>query len=723
MLPQLALLAAIVVGVSFAGLVRRRDPGQRGYVFVVAAVLMLNLAALVQADRFLSVVAISLVVLVVVLPWVLDVLVRICFSRDRLALAVRLAGWRVMLMPGAGLSRQQGILHGLAVLERGGVDDALSYFRGRVHEAEDETELRVLHEQIVSMLLYGQRWTEGIAHYEARFPPGYAAQRPPLALGLLRAYGEAGKLERAAGLLRSIEERLGHDPRAAGVVSQARLTFLAYAGVTQTVDAALTEERRRRLGLSAASGALFRGIALSRAGCPDEAQSELARVEGLAKARDGRVVMASRQAIDELPGETTELPDELSQYAGKVAERLEGFLTATPTLRRMGPLRVTPMLLAALVLGHLALLALDGGGPGLLRMGGASAQLVGAGSWGRIVTGLLTQTDPIGLLLAAYGIWLGAPLVERLYGAGRLLVVSLGAGAAGLAVAALTAPDPIAVLDGTSVLATGVVMAALWVVLLPRTNLPGRTRRVLALPLVLVLVGIGISVPRELGLLLNPAGLVVAAAIGIAAIGLAPPRGRRAGGLRGLAVVLAIGALGSVGMVAVEDARAQVRQPQREVKLDGLVLTVPSQLAPQPEEGADDERPWPRMRGLYDALAQRAGDRVQVLVAPAPAEDAPSALLRLDPDLSHEYDEADVPAPAEWTEVYERAAGEDAADALRTTIMRRNGQDVAVVIERTMGTGPDAPVLVLYAAPPQALGHAPVLYADVLAHARPATAP
>lgn len=724
MLPELVLLMAIIVGVSFAGLVRRRDPGQRLYLMVVGGELLLCLGAVLGGDRFVSVVAVGLGTLVVVVPWALDLLVRTSFGRERLALAVRLAGLRSMLMPGAGLARQQAILQGLAVLERQGVDEALSYFRSRIHEAEDEGELRLLHEQIVSMLLYGQRWSEGIAHYEARFPVGYAAQRPPLALGLLRAYGEAGRMDRAAILLRSIEELLGRNPRAGGVVSQARLTFLAYAGAADPVDAALTKERRRRLGLSAASGALFRGIALSRAGRARAAEAELSRVESLARARDDRVLLASRRAIEALPrhADPIELDEEIDRYAERVATALEAFLAATPTVRRTGPLRVTPLLLLVVVAGYMAGLLLDGGGPGLLRLGAATPELVRSGSWGRLVTGLWVQADPIGLLLSVYGIWLAGPLVERIYGRGRVLLVSVGAAVAGIGAAVALAPAPAMVLGGAALMATGLVVAAIWVLLLPRTNLPGRTRRILALPLVLLLAAIVVSIPREHGPVLAPAGLVIAAATSIVLIGLVPPRGILASGLRGLAVALALAIPVAAGQVALEDPRELLLEQRRPVVFDGLELAVPRTFLPVVEPSEDELGPWPRQRGLTDTLAQRAGHRVQVILTePAEGPSEPCALLRASPTLVHELDEAAALLPEEWGQAY-RAAGGDEGE-LRATTVRRNGQDVGMVIERVVGEGTRARSVALVASPPRALNDAPTLYATVLADVHPTVSP
>ncbi|MEM9456306.1 MAG: rhomboid family intramembrane serine protease [Myxococcota bacterium] len=725
MLNELCLLAAIVAGVSFVGHLRRSDPRQRGHTLMLAAVLLVSIVAALRVDRFWAVVSLSLVVLVVLVPWGLDLLVRTLFSRERLALAVRLAGWRAILMPGSGLAKQQVILRGLAVLERRGVDGALSYFRSLAHQTEDDGELRIIHEQIVSMLLFGQRWSEGIAHYEARFPPGYAAQRPPLALGLLRAYGESGKLGHAAGLLQAIEELLGRDPRAAGIVSQARLTFLAYAGESDPVASALTEERLRRLGLSAASGALFRGIALSRSGQADAATVELRRVASLATSRDDRVVYASRKAIDGMPEAMVDLTPELRTYAGRVADRLELFLRATPAMRRGGALWVTPILLVLLAAGYGALLVADAGGLGLLWLGAITPELWRAGYIGRILTGLWPQTDPIALLLSVYGVWLAGPLVERLHGRGRAVLVSVGGGAAGLAVACTLARDPGVVMGGSVLLTTGLVGAALSVLLSPRNTLPRRTRRILALPLVLLLLALAVMIPREAeGLDVSAVGMVTALLVGLLGVGLAPPQGRRAAILRGLGFLLVLAGVAAVGMVATEDPQAFAYGDRRPLRAEGVVLEVPSRFAVVTEADPEPVGPWPVFPGLHDQLAQRVGDRVQVLVTASPQEpDEPSALLRIDDALTRELVERAAPPPPRWQQAYREIAGDEALGALRSTVVRRNGDDLGVVIERPLPGGEVS--VVLLAAPIDALEHDADLYAAVLAdaHREPPTEP
>ena len=263
---HLLLLAAVACVATLVRLLRRGDGIGRGYAMLVGMLLafdLLNLLNLLAtgASRFLGAVVLSLVVLTVALPWVLEHGSRWAFARGHLAWVGRLSSLRASLMPGSGLARQLPILEGLSLLDRKGVDAALAHFRALADEAEDGVEAAIIHEQIVSMLFHGQRWDEGIAHYERRFHAGYAALRPSLALGLLRAYGEAGRLETAAGLLRELEDGpVGADPNTAELLGQARLTFLAYAGAVAPVHEVVTRARFGELGLTAATAELFKGI-------------------------------------------------------------------------------------------------------------------------------------------------------------------------------------------------------------------------------------------------------------------------------------------------------------------------------------------------------------------------------------------------------------------------------------------------------------------------------
>jgi hypothetical protein len=111
------------------------------------------------------------------------------------------------------------------------------------------------------------------------------------------------------------------------------------------------------------------------------------------------------------------------------------------------------------------------------------------------------------------------------------------------------------------------------------------------------------------------------------------------------------------------------------------------------------------------------GHRVQLLVTPSVADpEAPSALLRVAPELSRALVEVPEPTlPAAFGAAWEQASAGSAEAPLRSTLLRRNGHDVGLVLERSLDPGVS---VVLLAAPPEALDHDAALYATILAQAQ-----
>lgn len=707
MFEHVLTVCAVCLGFALVRTLRRAEG--RGYALCLFGLLAASIAALVQPSRFVGVIAIGLSFAALVVPAMLEVAARWAFGAGRLGFAVGLCGVRAMLMPGAGLGRQQEILRGLALLEDEGVDRALAHFRGLATDAEGGESL-VIHEQIVSMLFYGQRWEDGIAHYEAQFHPRYAALRPVLALGLLRAYGESGRIDTAAGLLRAVEEGpVGSDPGAIGFVSQARLTFLAYAGAASSVQDALTEPRRRALGLSAASSALLRGIALGRSGQHDAARRELQRVADVAGAQDNRVVEASRTAMarDIAP---VDLAPELSHYAQSVARRLEAFLQAAPRLRRGGSVWVAPTLASVILVVELCRNGFGRGGVGLLDLGAVTAELWHAGSWGRVAVAAVLAGQPLAAIIDAYAVWVGGRLIERTLGRGRLLAVALGGGALAMLVS-LSLPGNIGPASGASLLAVAVASGAL--MMLPRSRTPGMsagTRRSLLIPLTIVLaIQIGGAFGGVFALEVPLVGIWGAALWGVALVGIVPPTGRIAAIVAWLGVAtLAPLALGA-WQLGREDAEAFLVARRTEVAVGSVRLRLPSNVVPT-EARRDPSLPLGIAPGFIDALALRAGDLLALQLGPGDVEVA--LPLVIEPALRRELDAVVAEVPAAFARRY--AANGGAAERLRAFHLRRNGEDIALVVQRDLGGGH---LLAWVAAPPQALSRTPNLHAAILADA------
>jgi len=715
---NLLVFAAILQSLTLLRLVRRRDPGQRGYLVLVAAELALAVAAILRGDRFLGAVAVCLCGLTVALPWLLERGARQAFALGQPRWAVRMTGLRALLMPGAGLGRQQQILAGFSLLDRRGPAAALAHFRTLLTEAEDTAELAMIHEQIVAMLLYDLRWSEAVTHYESQFQAGYAALRPALALGLLRAYGELGRLDAAARLLRTLEGGpLGQEPGAAELIGQARLTFIAYTGAAAAVDATIGADRGKALGLSPASATLLQAVAASRGGDDERARALLHTVPGQVRGRDERVAAAAKALLEQLSQpQAAARPDAIMEgIARQVAESLAAQLRAGKPPRRASGVVVTTLLIAGMAASFLAALWQGLAGVGLLRAGAFTPELWRAGSWGRLLTAPFVHADLLGLLLDAYAIWLAGAVFERIQGRGRMGLVALGGAAAGLWATGRVDPEPALMLAGGNAMAVAVLVATLWTLVPTRT--PGvapAVRRSLVVTLLLLLgAELLACVPGDQALRSTPLALGAAALVGsLVAIGLPPNLPRAA--LLALDALL-VAALGFTGVAAYRVAQEDpigfaLAHREQHAAERGARLALPRSFERVGAAGERRQAAMPTYQGWLDAQALRGGALVQVLVVEGGSSPGSSALFRVDPGLSRELairEDAGVGAVAR--EIL------DAAGPWSTHTLQRNGEAVARVLERPLG--PDGPTVVLVAAPPEALEQAPRLYARIVADA------
>jgi membrane associated rhomboid family serine protease len=736
---HLLLLAAILCAATLVRLLRRSEGIGRGYSLIVGSGLITSILAM-GGSRFFGVIALSLVVLTVIVPWALEHASRFAFARGRLIWVARCSSLRATLMPGAGLSRQLPILEGLALLERKGVDVALGHFRRLADEAEDPAEIAVIHEQIVAMLFHGQRWDEGIAHYERRFHPGYAALRPSLALALLRAYGESGRLETAAGLLRALEDGpIGADPSRAELLGQARLTFLAYAGAVEPFDELIERQRFTELGLTPATAELFKGIALARAGDPSQAAETLSRVEDLAGPRDHRVLEAARAALDGVrralssTAESLAVPElgpELGSYVELVGARLQAFLVAAPTSRPQSRPWMTYSIIVGLSLVYGVHSLRGGGSVGLLELGAMSEDLWRArtaGSWGRIFTSAWIHVDLVGLLFDVYAIWLAGQVVERLLGPARMAWATVLAAIAGVAASVLVLPrlwelglDNLAIVapTGGNLLAVGAITAALWLLLPGRTPLLlARSRRNLVVTLTLLLLAnLLTSWPGLVGSGVAPIALLVTMLVAtLVAVGFrvdARPWIRR--GLAAVVGLVIAANLVAVAVVVAEDPEAYlVDHRAQRCELGGVVVRVPIGAAVMT---LDRNVPFglPIVDGLLDTLELRDGSLVQLAVHRGPVPEDRPALFELVEGLDAELSAtAPGPLPEPLAERMSATSSWQAWDLWRA------GQRVGRVVERRLPAiddGEPATVMLL-ASPAEAINHAPGIHAAILSEA------
>jgi membrane associated rhomboid family serine protease len=703
---NLLVLAGLILAMVLLRTLRRPG-GPRAYAAVLGLQLALAFTALVYDDRYLGTIAISLCALTVVLPALLEFGARQMFALGRPRLAVRLSGLRAMLMLGAGLGRQQQILRGFALLDRDGVDAALAYFRGLVAAAEDPAELAVIHEQIVAMLLYDHRWSEAVTHYEKHFHPGYAAVRPALALGVLRALGELARYDDAAALLRIVEDGpLGSEAGAAELLAQARLTFLAHAGALGVVEEALERDRGRRIGLSPGTATLFLGIAAARAGDTARADALLQQVPTLARRSETRLAAAARLARAHLEEPAPSLSDDVRDYVQAVGERLRAGLRERVVARRLQPLVMTTALIAVSAGWYAVTLAAGWAGVGLLRAGALTGELWRAGSWGRLFTAPFVHADLVSLLLDCYSIWLAGHVLERIHGWARTGLIAILASAAGMWAAAVANPDPAQLIGGGNALAVAVLVATLWTLQPARTpGLLSTVRRSVVLTLLFLLgAHVFACLPTAYGLRSTPLSLGTSAFVASALVLLLPPSlpawTRRPLAALGLAAVAVVGAAGV--QVAREDPIAfALAHRDRRVVEHGVALALPASF----ERVEADQLRHPLLRvfsGWLDTQALRGGHLIQLVVVEAAPAEGSSALFELDPSLARELviRPEDAPAPA-------------FGPGLTHSTLQRNGEPIARVVERRLGDR----TLLLLAAPPAALEPAAGLYAAILGDA------
>lgn len=712
---NLLVFAAILLALTLLRLVRRRDPGQRMYLALVASLLVMATLGMIQGDRFVGTAAILLCGLTVGLPWLLERAARQAFALGHPRAAVGMTGLRALLMPGAGLGRQQQILAGFALLERRGPEAALAHYRGLVAEAEDPTELAMIHEQITAMLLFDLRWAEAIAHYESQFQAGYAALRPALALGMLRAYGEVGRLETAATLLRLLEAGpIGAEPGAVELLAQARLTFLAYAGDAEAVDAAVARDRGKGVGLSPASAALLQATAVARSGASERAHTLLQAIPGLVKPREARVAAAAKALQGRLEREAVTPPAAVAAYAVQVATRLREQAGQGRPARARG-LVVTAALIAAMAGVFAVSLGAGLFGVGLLHAGALTPELWRAGSWGRLWTAPFVHADLLGLLLDCYSIWLGGHVFERIQGHARMGLVALAGAAAGLWAAARLHPEPAQMIGGGNAMAVAVLVATLWTLVPMRTpGIAPAVRRSLVVTLLLLLgAQLLACVPGDQALRSTPLALGGAALLGsLVAIAL-PPNLPRAlvRGLGGLLVAV-------IGVVIVAGVQVAGEDPigfaslhrERRAGDHGVSLALPRSFERVSAAGERQHPLLPVYQGWIDMQALRGGALVQVMVLEGGSVAGSSALIRLDPKLQRELvvrDDEEVTPDVR--------AILDAGGRWSTYTLQRNGEAVARVIERPLGAV--GPTVVLVAAPGFALAQAPLLYAQIVADA------
>src|SRR5688572_28465114 len=301
------LLLSVVVLTAYLGpvVLRRMGPGQRMYGWMLIVDLALAIVALASrrsegpnptAD-LVGTIAIGGAVCLVFVPPVLRSLARRALVGDHLDLARWLVNIRDHLQPGMGARQESELISTIIEVRSGQVDAAIERLRERRDRIAEPAARRPVDERIIMTYLYARRWEDAIAWLEGNLEPGAAS--PQLAVELVRAYCELGRLDEAALLVERIErvQSAIEEPVWALLVSRARLVFLAFVGRTAAVEAILAPSGPLGTMPEAARYFWF-GLARLKAGDRTGARTSLEKAAQLS-GRDGRARELAQQTLEQ----------------------------------------------------------------------------------------------------------------------------------------------------------------------------------------------------------------------------------------------------------------------------------------------------------------------------------------------------------------------------------------------------------------------------------------
>jgi membrane associated rhomboid family serine protease len=551
------ILAASLLALQLFAIALKRDHREQ-LPYVGLMLIDLGLLCLVhstQQDGALVGKVTTLLALVLVLvPRWLEALERRALARDDLRLALRATQLRALVQPGRATTRRRRQLANWRQARAGGAADVVLRLRGEIERARDPVDAAMLHEELATTLFLAHKFSDGVSVVERNLPAQWAGQHPAFGAYLLRAYGEIARLDLAAALLQKIEDGpAGHDPGALVLVTQARLTLLAFCGRRADVDRLLATE----VGLLVSPRA--------RQFLHDTARAH----------------------------EWVALPEELARLCDGVAARTVE--AARPLLRE----RRRPLVTVTLIVLNVAMwlmstrfmpnLMLQPSGADLIRWGGLLRPAVHQGEWWRMFSAMFLHGDYQHIGLNMYALFILGRFCEDVLGPLRYFIVYVAGGLVG-ALGSIVATAQVGLSVGASGAIMGLLGALIIVLLLRRGTWPEAWRRTLLWNLIF-LGALQIYVGFQLPMIDNAAH--VGGMIGGAAMALVVAPGgliRDGVGGRAVLVMLAAAMLGAFAWTGVRVARTSLdetlrKMPLKTAQLDGELLRVPEYFERQEKTG------------------------------------------------------------------------------------------------------------------------------------------
>jgi membrane associated rhomboid family serine protease len=537
------LLAASALALQLVSLVMRRAlASELPYAgLLVGDLLLLSFAHATHRDSALAGwLGVALATVMVLGPRLADGLERRAFARDDLAGALRAAKLHELLMPGLGSTRRRRQLANLMEARAGGAAQVLRRLDGELATAHGDADVTTILLERVTVLFMAQRYRDCI-EAATRLPSNWPEQHPVLGVYLVRAHCELGELGEASQVLRAVERGVaGRDPTMLGLLMQARLTLLAFAGRQPPVDRLLAGEARQMVS---------------------------------ARARQFLHDTARDHAGVDVPADLAAILDDVAARAAEAARPL-----VRP--RRRAPVTLALLVanvVVALVVGHFF-----GEPPSatLIRDGALFRPAVFAGEWWRAVSAMFLHGGIWHLGLNMYALLMLGRFCEEVLGPTRYFVTYVAGGLCGALGSTLNMQQA-----GLSVGASGAIMgllgALIVVLILRRGTWPEAWRRALLWNLVL-LGALQIYIGFQLPMIDNAAhvgGMLGGAAMAL----LVAPGGLfgRSAGARALVAALALACLTAFAWAGVEVARTTLaatweKLPQKTITIDGRDYRVPT---------------------------------------------------------------------------------------------------------------------------------------------------
>ena len=504
-------------------LARRAYREQAGYIGLLAGNLILAgwLLFSDNVDSPLSFVSIGAFFFMVVLPPFIDRAARKALADERIPLAIWLTGFRELLQPGAKVGRMREALEPMARVRRGEAKEVLAEIEEVLTGAEG-VERKALEIQYLSVLLYDRRWRESVEFFEERLPAEIIAFHPPLASGIIRAFGELGYVHRMTAVMGLLEDSPGLSGGGASeVLDGARMVFLAFCGRYEELKVLLGSRSGFAQTTDEGTRLAWLGIAAKTGG--DKAESKNLMKDALAKMKGAsarKEINRHLELLEDYEPPLDELKDEsVKLQVQKVLERA-AVKYRLPRVRGGSLLKIAPATSLFVVISVVAWFGMEiiGGGSGdpptLVNWGANMKEAVRGGQYYRLISSVFLHAHWAHLGLNMFVLAILGRMAEQIVGTLWFIGVFVLSGVVGSVASFLFGEAPLSV--GASGAIFGVLGAMIAALATGKGRWPDAWRRSL-MTILLILGGLSLLPGLQMKVIDNWAhigGLVGGALVG-----------------------------------------------------------------------------------------------------------------------------------------------------------------------------------------------------------------